>query len=150
MNPMKEFINHHKKHIGEAFDDFALKHGKKYRDAQDRENRQDIFMHNMRFIHASNRQHLSYSLAPNHMTDMTDAEMSRFRGRLRSKGYNGGAPFSYTQYELDSTPNSLDWRLYGAVTPVKDQASCGSCWSFGTVGSLEGANFLKTGTNISC
>ena len=39
----------------------------------------------------------------------------------------------------------VDWRLYGAVAQVKDQASCGSCWSFGTVGTLEGALFLKTG-----
>ena len=39
----------------------------------------------------------------------------------------------------------VDWRLYGAVSQVKDQASCGSCWSFGTVGTLEGALFLKTG-----
>ena len=62
-----------------------------------------------------------------------------------AKGYNGGEPFEYSQQELDSTPNALDWRLYGAVTPVKDQASCGSCWSFGTVGTLEGANFLQTG-----
>ena len=99
----------------------------------------------MRFIHAKNRQNLSYKLAPNHLTDLTDHERLKMRGRLRSKGYNGGAPFSYTDFELKSAPKSLDWRLYGAVSPVKDQASCGSCWSFGTVGTLEGANFLKTG-----
>ncbi|KAK2518717.1 hypothetical protein Q9233_012521, partial [Columba guinea] len=42
-------------------------------------------------------------------------------------------------------PESLDWRMYGAVTPVKDQAVCGSCWSFATAGAMEGALFLKTG-----
>ena len=36
-------------------------------------------------------------------------------------------------------------RLYGAVSPVKDQSVCGSCWSFGSVGTLEGALYLQTG-----
>ncbi len=42
------------------------------------------------------------------------------RGKLYSKGYNGGKPFQrYTKLDVDTLPDSVDWRLYGAVTPVK-------------------------------
>jgi C1A family cysteine protease len=42
-------------------------------------------------------------------------------------------------------PDSLDWRDSGIVTPIRDQGSCGSCWSFGTVGIMESA-LAKSGT----
>jgi len=67
------------------------------------------------------------------------------RGKQRSTGLNGGLPFHYSPEDVKSLPDQMDWRLYGAVSSVKDQAVCGSCWSFGTVGTLEGSLFLKTG-----
>ncbi|CAB3361153.1 Hypothetical predicted protein [Cloeon dipterum] len=144
-NPMREFMQNYETHVNDAFEQFKQTHNKQYQDPSEHGKRKDIFRQNLRYIHSTNRAGLPYKLAVNHMADKSELEMKAFRGRQYSEGYNGGSAFPYDTPEMHKVPDSMDWRIFGAVTPVKDQSVCGSCWSFGTTGAIEGAYFVKYG-----
>ncbi|ALC43483.1 26-29-p [Drosophila busckii] len=150
LNPMKEFISGSDEHVDKEFHHFKRKHGKDYPSDNEHEYRKNIFRQNLRYIHSKNRAKLTYTLTVNHLADKNEDELKARRGYKPSlTKYNGGKAFPYdVNKHKDEIPSQYDWRLYGAVTPVKDQSVCGSCWSFGTIGHLEGAFFLKNGGNL--
>jgi C1A family cysteine protease len=51
----------------------------------------------------------------------------------------------FSDYTYGNEPDNFDWRDLGAVTDIKNQAYCGSCWSFSTAADLEGTTYLRTG-----
>ncbi|XP_045761872.1 digestive cysteine proteinase 2 [Maniola jurtina] len=152
-NPMKEFVHPiHDAHIEEEFERFKSKHNKQYSSDIEHAKRSNIFRQNLRYIHSNNRAHRGFTLAVNHLADRTDDELAALRGRRYSGPNSMGLPFPHSEKEMeelsDKLPSEFDWRLFGAVTPVKDQSVCGSCWSFGTVGAVEGALFLHNGGHL--
>ena len=91
----------------------------------------------------------NFTLGVNQFSDLTPEE---FKALYINSGFQGVNVGSYgcKTYTSSATsaPASLDWRQKNAVTSVKDQGSCGSCWTFSSTGASEGAWAISTGKLI--
>ena len=129
-----------------VFEEWKLKYGKSYDTALEHRYRFSVFAENLANIQERNAQGRTIKLGLNKFADLTNEEFV-------SRNTNHYVPptgktdvFSPTSNPL---PNEIDWSQKGAVTPVKNQGQCGSCWAFSTTGSVEGAWFLKTSQLVS-
>jgi len=85
-------------------------------------------------------------MAVNEFADLTWEEfrVGRFGYNKKTSGFRANK-IGVDLRGLISVPDSIDWTTKGAVTGVKNQEQCGSCWAFSTTGSTEGAVEIKSG-----
>ena len=127
----------------QEFQDFIAKYEKKY-SSEEYARRRGLFNENLAKIQTHNSKGLSWYLG---VTEFADLSAEEFVAQ-RTSHYQG-APSLPTPLPVDNLPPAVDWQAQGAVTPIKNQGMCGSCWSFSTTGSIEGAHFLATGDLVS-
>lgn len=124
-------------------------------DPAEHEDRFQVFVENVKYIDSVNKKNLKYTLGLNQFSDMSNDEFAAQRlnplmreesrgvkrrsGSLMHPNSNG----SFVDIK-DYLPASIDWSQTGAVNPVRDQGSCGSCWAIACVEAVEGINFITT------
>jgi len=139
-----------------GFEDYKIEFGKEYADASENLVRRAIFEKNLARILHHNRQNSTWKAGVNYLTDRTSDELLALRGYRGAMKYDSRVssrrstlqapvPRHIRHTPLADLPTSVDWRLKGAVTPVKDQGRCGSCWTFAATETVESSWFLKTG-----
>jgi len=130
------------------FNTFLEKFNKAYSTVGETVHRFGIFRENLRNIIRHNlSENRTFTMGINQFSDLTPIEFKE----LYISGMKASAPLGGTygcrdfSSSASSAPVSMDWRAKGAVTSVKDQGQCGSCWTFSSTGSAEGAWAISTG-----
>jgi len=143
--------------IKDEWDSYKNRHGKSYESDMEEKFRMKVFKDNLKKIKLHNDNFkqgtVSFKMEINEFADLLSHEFrgirngfNKTRNAVARKRLLGATFISPHGVNL---PDTKDWRDLGAVTPIKDQGHCGSCWSFSSTGALEGQHFRKTGKLVS-
>ncbi|CAG9330556.1 unnamed protein product [Blepharisma stoltei] len=130
----------------QEFRDYMDEYQKSYESDEEYGMRFKIFRDNLAYIRIFNSLGNSWTLGVNQFADMS---FSEFKAKYLPTKFQPKEATNVVMLDEVSVPSQVDWTTKGAVTPVKNQGNCGSCWAFSTTGSVEGAWFLAGHTLVS-
>ncbi|XP_053682561.1 uncharacterized protein LOC128733037 isoform X2 [Sabethes cyaneus] len=149
IRPHRDQLEHYSRGIDHArhlFEKFKLRHNRTYQSTLEHEMRFRIFKNNLFQIEQLNKYErgtAKYGIT--HFADMTSTEYKQRTGLVVPNEQERNLirnPLAKIDENIH-LPEAFDWRDLGAVSPVKNQGSCGSCWAFSVIGNIEGLHQIK-------